>query len=216
MVLPGWRLGLYYTAPRQGSCHGTSWPRGVKFQGSWLSRRCGRRTVRANAMSGTWRERAVRLGANLLLGLGLGACGLGIWLGSLGLVEGVTLLAGEGTRLRPESPEQIRQRLTIIGCLLAGAAVGWLLARLGESFRQARRPSCRCRLLALAGDQLLFLGGACIGLSCLIAGASFQADLPVPKVYYLIAVGAAVAAPALLSAGVALRRRVPPGDGHHV
>jgi hypothetical protein len=158
-------------------------------------------------MSGTWREKAVRLGATLLLGLGLGACGLGIQFGTLGLVEGVTLLAGEGTRLRPESPEQIRQRLNIVGCLLAAAAAGWLVARVGESLRKGQR-CCRSRLLGLASDELLFLGGACVGLSCLIGSASLQADQPVPSIYYLIAVGAAVGAPGLLAAGVALRRRV--------
>ena len=159
-------------------------------------------------MSASWRERAARLGARALFVLGMGVCGLGMWLAVLGLVEGVTLLAGEGTRLREESPEEVRKRLTIIGGLLASAAVGWLLARLGESFRQAPGVPWRRRLATVAAEQLLFLGAACVAVGCLIGGASIQADRPVPSVYFRIALGAAVAAPVLLAAGGVLYRRV--------
>jgi hypothetical protein len=159
-------------------------------------------------MSGPWRQKAIRLGANLLLGLGLGVCGFGMLLATLGLVEGVTLLAGEGERIQPESAEQLRWRLTLIGSLLGAAAAGWLAARLGEAFRQRQRLSGRCLLLGLAADQLLFLGGACVGVGCLIGGAAFQADRPVPSIYYMIALGAVVGAPGLLAAGAVLRRRV--------
>jgi hypothetical protein len=159
-------------------------------------------------MSASWRDRAARLGANTLFGLGMGVCGLGMWLAVLGLVEGVTLLAGEGTRLLPESPEQVRKRLILIGCLLGAAAVGWLLARLGESFRQAPGVPWRRRLVTVGAEQLLFLGGVSVAVGCLIGGASLQADRPVPSVYYTIALGAAVAALILLPAGGVLYRRV--------
>jgi hypothetical protein len=52
------------------------------------------------------------------------------------LMEGVTRRAGEGEVLAPESPEQTRARLAVLGGLAGAAVAGWALARLGDRFRR--------------------------------------------------------------------------------
>jgi hypothetical protein len=159
-------------------------------------------------MNGGWRTRAGRLFPGVLLCAGTGLFACCLLFASVGLVEGVTHRFGEGERLPQESPDQVRTRLAVVGSLLAGAAVGWVMARLGDLARRPGPPPWRSRLARLAAELPLVLGGLCLGVAVLVGVNSRQAVYEVGEEYWRVAIGGAVAGPALLVLGWVWRRRV--------
>jgi hypothetical protein len=148
-----------------------------------------------------------RLALTSLLWTGQGICGFSLWMATLGLLEGVTLLAGEGQRLLAESPEQIQRRLTVIGCMITVGTAGWLLARLCASYRQPSRLPWRERLAKLTVELLLFLAGCCLAFCLLIVVAGGRAEYPVPRLYYAIAASAGLGAPVLIALAWVVHRQ---------
>jgi hypothetical protein len=124
-----------------------------------------------------------------------------LFLAAGSLVEGVTLLSGEGRPLPRETPEQTQTRLLILGSLLAASACGWGLARLGDRLAKQQH------LAGLVTDLLLFLGVLGLLVSALILLAGWQAPRGVADVYSTIAGCAAMSAPVLLGIGWLLHRR---------
>jgi hypothetical protein len=95
-------------------------------------------------MKGSVLQAVMRSFATALMGVGVSLFILGLSGGILTLMAGLTGLVGEGDRLPPESPEQIRRRLAIVAGLVGTAAVGWVLARLGDTYHSpASRPPAR-------------------------------------------------------------------------
>jgi hypothetical protein len=115
------------------------------------------------------------------MGLGVALFLAGVAGGVLALREGVTGLVGEGDRLPPESPEQVRRRLALVGGLFGAMVCGWLLARLGDVYRrpEPRRP----RAARLTAELLLLLGGVGLAAGVLVWCGPRSAGYEVPDVY---------------------------------
>src|SRR4051812_41752755 len=101
-----------------------------------------------------WLAMMVRVVATALTGAGVLAFTVGLLGSVIMLMEGMTGLVGEGERLQPESPEQISGRLTFVAALLGVAILGWLLARLSDTYRRAEGRQ-RPRMTRLAAEVLL-------------------------------------------------------------
>jgi hypothetical protein len=152
--------------------------------------------------------------AALLRGLTtlLGAIGVGIYtVGMVGtfpiLMEGVTGLVGEGDHLRPESPEQIQNRLLVVGILVGTAVVGWVVARLWDIYREPGQP--RPGVVRLAAEVFLFLGGLGLAMALLIRCAPRAGGHVTPDPYLLVGTVALFAAPVVLALGWLLLRYSP-------
>jgi hypothetical protein len=154
---------------------------------------------------------AISLAAKVIAFVGVGVCGFGLLGAAAILLEGVTGWAGEGQLRQPETPAEVRTRLTFLGGFLAAGSAGWCLQRLTVSARERHGASCRSRLGVLVAEGLLFLGGVCLFLALLIAAGSFQAQWEVAAAYWWLAGGAAFTAPLLLLTGGLLRQRYEAG-----
>ncbi len=150
-----------------------------------------------------WAATARRI-APALMGLGvilfmIGTCG-----GVMILREGTTGLVGEGERLPEESPEQVRGRLTAVGVLFGAAALGWLLARVGDVFRRPGpgRPS----LARLAAELLLLAGAVGLAVGALVWCGPRAAAYETPEAYCRAGAAAAASGAVCLAAGLALLR----------
>jgi hypothetical protein len=139
------------------------------------------------------------------MGFGLALFLAGVLGGVLVLREGVTGLVGEGDRLSPESPEQVRRRLALIGGLFGAMIFGWLLARLGDVYQQPepRRP----RVARLAAELLLLLGGVGLAVGVLVWCGPWSAGYEVPAVYHQVGIAALGCGSACLGVGWVLFRR---------
>jgi hypothetical protein len=139
------------------------------------------------------------------MGLGVALFLAGVLGGVLVLREGVTGLVGEGERLPPESPEQVRRRLALVGGLFGAMAIGWLLARLGDVHRQAEpRPP---RVARLAAELLLLLGGVGLAVGALVWCGPWSAGYEVPEAYHQLGIAALGSGPVCLGVGWLLFRR---------
>jgi hypothetical protein len=156
-------------------------------------------------MKGRLLQAVARSFATALMGVGVSLFILGLSGGILTLMAGLTGLVGEGDRLPPESPEQIRRRLAIVAGLVGTAAVGWVLARLGDTdhLPASRQP----RAAKLAAELLLLLGGVALAVGILASISPRAAAYQGPNGYRLAGIGASVGGPVLLVFGWALYRR---------
>jgi len=138
------------------------------------------------------------------MGTGVAFFTMGMVGGVLALMEGVTGLAGEGDQLHPESPEQIRNRLAMIGVLLGMAAVGWVLARLGDAYQKPnpRRPS----IARLAAELLLLLGGVDLAAGILFWCSPRSVGYSTPNAYRQAAIAALIVGPVCLGPAWVLLR----------
>jgi hypothetical protein len=116
------------------------------------------------------------------------------------LMEGVTGLVGEGSRLSPESPEQIQGRLTVVGVLWAAAIVGWVLARVGTALcapgSQAPLGTAR-----LAAEVLWFAGALGLAMAALVGLTPRAAGYETPAEYQRLLPVGGIMGPVLLAAG---------------
>jgi len=127
------------------------------------------------------------------------------WVASWLCARGVTGLVGEGDQLPLESPEQVRRRLALIGGLFGAMVFGWLLARLGDVYRQCepRRP----RVARLVAELLLLLGGVGLAVGALAWCGPRSASYEVPNVYRQVGAAALGCGPVCLGVGWVLFRR---------
>jgi hypothetical protein len=153
--------------------------------------------------------RVLRWLAAWLMMFGIGIFSLSALLSCVGLAEGVTHREGEGLIRPPESAQQTQERLTFIGCAIAAAPLGWVLARLGDSWRLGVRMPWRLRLRNLTSEALLVGGGACLVLSLQTAANSRIAACQVVPAYFEAAIAAALCGPPLILIGLVLHRRHP-------
>jgi hypothetical protein len=121
------------------------------------------------------------------------------------LMGGVTHWVGEGQIALPESPEQIRLRLGVIGILTTTAAVGWILTRLGDSYWERVGP--RPRAVQLLAEVLMLFGGISLAIALMVAWGHRIAAYPVVDDYRRLGIGAAIAGPILFGFGWILYRR---------
>jgi hypothetical protein len=150
-------------------------------------------------------ETVVRWIATAVMGLGVACFLIGVVGGVLILREAATGLIGEGDRLPPESPEQVRHRLTILAGLLGAAAFGWLLARLGDARQQ---PAPRWPGVArLAAELLLLLGGVGLATGGLVWCGPQSIGYTMPEAYRQLGITAAACGLVSLALGWLLFRR---------
>jgi hypothetical protein len=143
--------------------------------------------------------------ATAVMALGVSLFALGMLGGVLVLREAATGLVGEGERLPQETPEQVRSGLAILAGLLGAAALGWLLARLGDAYQQAEpRPP---RVSRLAAELLFLLGGAGLAAGVLVWCGPWSAGYQVPEAYRRVGSAAAACGPVCLGLGLVLFHR---------
>jgi hypothetical protein len=73
---------------------------------------------------------------NVIRTLGIVAFAIGLLASYAILMEVVTGFVGEGERLRPETEQQIQQRIIIIATLWVMVVAGWLAARIGTAIAE--------------------------------------------------------------------------------
>jgi hypothetical protein len=149
-------------------------------------------------------EGVLRLAATGLFVIGVVFFGVSLLFGVPMFMEGVTHREGEGNIARAETPEESQRRLAFVGGLFALAAVGWMLARVGDVYRMpgmARRRFWPARLLA---ELLLVLGGFGLGIGILVAWGNREAAYQVGDDYNRVGMVGGIAGPILLAVGTAL------------
>jgi hypothetical protein len=116
------------------------------------------------------------------------------------LIEGVTGLVGEGSRLSRESAEQIQGRLTVVGMLWTAAILAWVLVRVGTALCDpgSQAPLGMARL---AAEVLWFAGALGLALAALVGLTPRAAGYETPQEYRRLLPLGGIMGPILLAAG---------------
>jgi len=121
------------------------------------------------------------------------------------MLEGITGLVGEGERLRPETPEQIRFRLNFVVELWGAAIIGWVAARVGTALREPNsRPPLRAA--QLVSEVFLLVGALGIAAGVFTAISPRSDTYETPDLYRRATKIAAASGLVLVFAGWGLQR----------
>jgi hypothetical protein len=144
--------------------------------------------------------------ANVVMALGVTVFS-GSVLFSFGiLMEGVTHRVGEGSIAPPEPVEKSRNRLMTVGVLVGTAVFGWLLGRLGDTWRKPREQRTPHRFLRFIAEPFLLLGGFGLAIGFLIWNGQRMAAYQEGFDYGQVGTGAAICGSVLFSIGLVLYR----------